>query len=237
MGNSQGSRRYWHWDWRLMLFSGLFLPLLLGLGVWQLQRAEFKQQQQGQWQQQTSELAWPQLVEQGLDAGRPVKLDGSYGDTTWLLDNRTRDGMAGYEVLTVFYPLQGPALVVNRGWVIAPRTRQQLPETSATQERVEISGRLADFPQPPLLAAVQAGSGWPRRVQSLPPEVAQDVVPELPGLILRLADQNQPGALRADWAPDRMAAATHYGYATQWFALALMLTILTVVASYRKAAD
>jgi cytochrome oxidase assembly protein ShyY1 len=67
--------------------------------------------------------------------------------------------------------------------------------------------------------------------------VAQDVVPELPRLILRLADQNQPGALRADWAPDRMAVATHYGYATQWFALALMLTMLTVVASYRKAAD
>jgi surfeit locus 1 family protein len=220
-----------------MLFSGLFLPLLLGLGVWQLQRAEFKQQQQVQWDQQTSELAWPQLVEQGLDAGRPVLLNGSYGDTTWLLDNRTRDGMAGYEVLTVFYPLQGPALVVNRGWVIAPRTREQLPEIPATQERVEISGRLADFPQPPVLAAVQPGSGWPRRVQSLPPEVAQDVVPELPRLILRLADQNQPGALRADWAPDRMAVATHYGYATQWFALALMLTILTVVASYRKAAD
>ncbi|MBQ0762127.1 MAG: SURF1 family protein [Marinobacter psychrophilus] len=220
-----------------MLFSGLFLPLLLGLGVWQLQRAEFKQQQQVQWDQQTSELAWPQLVEQGLDAGRPVLLNGSYGDTTWLLDNRTRDGMAGYEVLTVFYPLQGPALVVNRGWIIAPRTREQLPEIPATQERVEISGRLADFPQPPVLAAVQPGSGWPRRVQSLPPEVAQDVVPELPKLILRLADQNQPGALRADWAPDRMAVATHYGYATQWFALALMLTMLTVVASYRKAAD
>ncbi|MFT5987689.1 MAG: surfeit locus 1 family protein [Marinobacter psychrophilus] len=220
-----------------MLFSGLFLPLLLGLGVWQLQRAEFKQQQQVQWDQQTSELAWPQLVEQGLDAGRPVLLNGSYGDTTWLLDNRTRDGMAGYEVLTVFYPLQGPALVVNRGWVIAPRTREQLPEIPATQERVEISGRLADFPQPPVLAAVQPGSGWPRRVQSLPPEVAQDVVPELPRLILRLADQNQPGALRADWAPDRMAVATHYGYATQWFALALMLTMLTVVASYHKAAD
>jgi surfeit locus 1 family protein len=220
-----------------MLFSGLFLPLLLGLGIWQLQRAEFKQQQQGQWQQQASELAWPQLVKQGLDAGRPVQLNGSYGDTTWLLDNRTRDGMAGYEVLTVFYPLEGPALVINRGWIIAPRIREQLPETPVIQGRVEISGRLADFPQPPVLASVQAGSGWPRRVQSLPPEVAQDVVPELPGLILRLAGQNQPGALRADWAPDRMATATHYGYATQWFALALMLTILTVVASYRKAAD
>lgn len=220
-----------------MLFSGLFLPLLSGLGIWQLQRAEFKQQQQGQWQQQASELAWPQLVKQGLDAGRPVQLDGSYGDTTWLLDNRTRDGMAGYEVLTVFYPVEGPALVINRGWVIAPRTREQLPETPVTQARVEISGRLAEYPQPPVLASVQSGSGWPRRVQSLPPEVAQDVVPELPGLILRLADQNQPGALRADWAPDRMATATHYGYATQWFALALMLTILTVVASYRKASD
>lgn len=220
-----------------MLFSGLLLPLLLGLGVWQLERADFKQQQQAQWQQGTSSLAWPQLAKQSLDAGRPVQLSGLYGDTTWLLDNRTRDGRAGYEVLTVFHPVEGPPLLINRGWTVAPRTRQQLPDTAVTQKLVQISGRLAPFPEPPVLATVDAGVGWPRRVQSLPHEMAQDVVPQLPELLLRLDDEHQPGALRADWAPDRMAAATHYGYATQWFALALLLTILTVVASYRKVAE
>ncbi len=217
-----------------MLFSGLFIPLLVGLGLWQLQRADFKQQQQAQWLQGESELAWPELAKHGLVIGRQVQLNGLYGDTTWLLDNRTRDGRAGYEVLTVFHPVQGPPLLINRGWTAAPRTRQQLPDASVTQQLVEISGRLSPFPEPPVLTMLDAGAGWPRRVQSLPHQMAQDVVPDLPELILRLTDEQQPGALRADWAPDRMAAATHYGYATQWFALALLLTILTVVASYRK---
>ena len=80
----------------------------------------------------------------------------------------------------------------------------------------------------------QAADGWPRRVQSLPRSLAVQEQAELPGAILRLADPDQPGAFRADWAPDRMGPQTHYGYATQWFALALALGILTVAASYRK---
>ena len=31
-----------------------------------------------------------------------------------------------------------------------------------------------------------------------------------------------------------MGAQTHYGYALQWFSLALALVVLTVIASYRK---
>ncbi|PTB95618.1 SURF1 family protein, partial [Marinobacter sp. Z-F4-2] len=34
--------RRWQFDWRLLMFSGLLLPVLLSLGVWQLNRAEEK---------------------------------------------------------------------------------------------------------------------------------------------------------------------------------------------------
>lgn len=229
------SRRRWQPDWRLLVFAGLLLPLLIGLGVWQLDRAGQKQRLLDQWQQDVLDLDWPELVARGLDPGRPVSLDGMYGEQSWLLDNRTRDGRPGYEVLTVFYPLRGPAVVVNRGWVPAPRTRDRLPEFTTPETVIRIDGRLGHYPEPPVLTDAPAvGGSWPRRVQSLPRALVSAEVPEVPAMLVKLADSTEPGAFRADWAPDLMGPQTHYGYAAQWFALALALTILTVVASYRK---
>jgi len=189
-----------------------------------------------QWQQQAISLAWPELAARNPENGRPVTLRGGYGTRSWLLDNRTRDGAPGYEVLTVFRPLSGPPVVVNRGWVQAPRTRDRLREVEPPEGIYTLEARISDYPVPPVLAGQPRAAGpWPRRVQSLPAELARGEIPELPDKIVRLSGNRQPGAYRADWAPDLMGPQTHYGYATQWFALAVALTILTVVASYRKS--
>lgn len=218
-----------------MVFSGLFLPILVGLGVWQLERAQEKKTQLAQWQQEADNLSWPRRQIENLKPGQPVKLSGRYGKASWLLDNRTREGAPGYEVLTIFLPDEGRPVVVNRGWLQAPRRREQLPEITEPAGQVELSGRLSEFPQPPLLKKVpDTDSNWPKRVQSLSHQRAQQVEPDVVGLVLRLDGPEQPGAYRADWAPDRMGPQTHYGYALQWFSLAAVLVILTVVASYRK---
>ncbi len=235
MSDSQGQHRQWHFDWRLLVFSGVFLPILIGLGVWQLNRAEEKQLLLNQWQQEAENRAWQDMVSGDLTRGRPLTLTGMYGSRNWLLDNRTRDGIPGYEVLTEFRPLEGPPVVVNRGWVQAPRTRDQLPQLETPEGIFTLEGRLSDYPVPPVLVdQPEAGGPGPRRVQSLSGEAARKEIPDLPDKIVRLSGNRQPGAYRADWEPDLMGPQTHYGYATQWFALAVALTILTIVASYRK---
>lgn len=235
MTETQQNTRKWQLNWRLMVFTGAFLPLLIGLGIWQLNRAEEKQVLLEQWQQEAQDLGWSDQVASGLDSGRPVTVTGLFGKRSWLLDNRTRDGIAGYEVLTAFYPLQGPAVLINRGWIAAPRTRNTLPDVTPPEGVFSLAGRLNPYPEPPVLSAkTAAAEEWPRRVQTLPGAIARVEIPELPDAIIRLKSSEQPGAYRADWEPDLMGPQTHYGYATQWFALALVLTILSVAASYRK---
>ncbi|WP_236744493.1 SURF1 family protein [Marinobacter similis] len=192
MSDPQGRARHWHFDWRLMLFSGVFLPLLIGLGLWQLDRAGQKQELLTQWQQQALDLRWPELVGRGLDSGRPVTLRGRFGDHSWLLDNRTRDGMPGYEVLTLFFPLQGPPVVVNRGWIQAPRHRDELPRVPSPEDVLEVSGRISEYPEPPVLNdQTPPETSWPRRVQSLPRAVVADEITDIPEAIIRLAGSDQ----------------------------------------------
>lgn len=226
---------HWRFDWRLLLFSGLLLPLLVGLGIWQLNRAHQKEALLAAWKEPANDRAWAEVANSPGKVGQPVTVTGRYVGPSWLLDNRTRDGRAGYEVLTLFQPESGPVVLINRGWLAAPRSRDRLPGFSTPEGRLTLSGRLDDYPEPPVLAQTPAPeSGWPRRVQALPRKaVARQVAAPAP-MAVQLADSDQPGAFRADRQPDIMGPGTHYGYAAQWFAMAVALTILTLVASYRR---
>jgi cytochrome oxidase assembly protein ShyY1 len=51
---------------------------------------------------------------------------------------------------------------------------------------------------------------------------------------LRL-DQDSPGALQTGWATVSVQPAKHTGYAVQWFVMALVLLIMTVVANSNLA--
>lgn len=227
-------RRTWQPDWRLWVFCGLLLPLLVGLGIWQLQRAAEKQQQLDQWQQTQEQLIWGIQSADSIQPGQPVTVSGYYTGMTWLLDNRTRNGVAGYEVLTVFEPVSGEALVVNRGWVQAPPRRMLLPMLPQPEGLVRIKGRLSEYPEPPVLAETADSGDWPRRVQKLTAAKAEAERPGVAPLVLRLEGSALPGAFRTGWAPDRMGPQTHYGYAAQWIALAITLVVLTLMASYRQ---
>lgn len=229
------SVRKWHFDWRLGIFSGVFLPLLIALGVWQLDRASEKQVLLEQWQQQSETLSWSDHLDQGLETGQPVELVGHYSEQFhWLLDNRTRNGVPGYEVLSVFYPNQGDPLVINRGWVPGQRKRVDIPDVATPKGLVSVRGRVGHYPEPPVLADSPDETGWPRRVQALSVEDARRIDGGMAKYLVRLDGRQQPGGFAADWAPDLMGPQTHYGYAVQWFALALALIVLSVIASYRK---
>lgn len=238
MPEHESRTRVWRPDWRLLVLALLLLPVLLGLAIWQLGRAADKEQLLAQWSDPAQAGQWGELGGADTVAGQPVTLEGTYAAPVWLLDNRTRDGAPGYEVLSLFRADQGPPVVVNRGWVLAERRRDQLPDIETPDGPVRILARVADYPVPPMLAGDPSdghqAAAWPRRVQALPRELAASVEPEVATRIVKLNDQNQPGAFRADWEPDMMGPQTHYGYALQWFSLAAALIILTIIASYRK---
>src|SRR5690606_4676600 len=168
------TRLQFDFEWRITLFTALMVPLMVGLGVWQLHRAGEKAALATAFEmrQQQSPVSLSTLWDKSgeLLAYVPVRLRGRFlPDAYFLLDNQMHDGQVGYEVLGVMQLSgsgDGGSVLVNRGWVAGGTDRQSLPAVPAVDGPVEITGHVYVAPGTPfLLAEQQFDSDWPKRIQ------------------------------------------------------------------------
>jgi surfeit locus 1 family protein len=226
-----------------LVFLGL-LSLLLSLGTWQLNRAQQKRdflQQQAQSQTvESSRLST--AIDENIDILRYRKLEvaGHYDvNHPFLIDNQISAGKVGYFVLTPFI-LQGEnkAVLVNRGWIALNSDRSQLPDVSMVAEPTIISGRANNFPS---VGIKIAGAEIPTDTN---PSVVQVVDSEIlakklgyPLFAFQLElNKDLPNGFKREWQSTTiMQPEQHTAYAVQWFALALTLTVLFIVYSFKKS--
>ena len=229
--------------WRLLLavlLSVAVFGLLVRLGSWQLQRANYKDALTAQAGENATHA--PSLPHELTELPRteswhfrPVRVVGRFDpERQYLLDNRTFDGRAGYHVLSVFnYADQH--LLVNRGWLPVGADRRVLPDVSVDAQEVSLTGRLAAPPGSGLLlgdSGYEHGA-WPKVVQrvELQTMAAQLGFPLLSAVLL--LDPQHRACFRCRWAAARgISAQRHRGYALQWFALAAALIVLLGVAGF-----
>jgi surfeit locus 1 family protein len=221
-------------EWRITLFTVVLVPLMLGLGFWQLQRGLEKStlatRFEARQQQSPTRIAelWDQPVESLAYA--PVELSGRFlPDANFLLDNQVRGGQFGYEVLGVLR-LEGEddVVIVNRGWMAGDASRRSLPSVPGVDGQVAITGHVYVAPGAPfLLAEQQFDAGWPKRIQAVEMDkLAAAIAPLHQGDVfpypIRI-DAGEPGALAIDWQVVNMSPRKHQAYAVQWFAMAAVL--------------
>jgi len=201
----------------MTVFTLIFLPILLSLGNWQLERAQWRAEQQttrdSHSQQET------QLPRVGLSSHTPVQAEGEWLRSNYLLMNRTRDGKSGVEVLALFKSQQG-ILLVNRGF-IPWNYAGSSPQYAAPLSRYVV-GKVAPPDANPLLEqSVQHQQLVDTRdLAALSAKAGVEILMEI-----RLAPEH-PDALLAYWPTKHMTPEKHYGYAFQWFGLALALVIM-----------
>lgn len=237
----RGARRWWR-RFRpgrgMTLLVGVMLPLVIGLGAWQLERAEEKRAYEDRYYQRVGMLAEaPPARLEDADFLR-VRLRGRFAPGEhFLVDNRVQGGRPGYWVVTRFRSEEGQHWLVNRGWLAAPRDRAELPAVQTPAGTLELTGVLwPDTGLPPLLAPDPWPPGWPKRVQRLD---VRRMAAQAPGTVpveVRL-ESGQPGAFAAAPVDAVFSPGRHVGYAVQWFALAGALLAAYVVFGFRGSSE
>ncbi|HUP91183.1 MAG TPA: SURF1 family protein [Solimonas sp.] len=236
MSSWQLKAAWWAWVLVAALCAGL-----ASLGLWQLGRAHAKESLLAAYLEAQSR---PATELRGAPPApgevRKVVLRGTYlADRQLLLDNQTLHQRPGYHAWTALRRADGALVMVDRGWLPEAADRNRRPAPATPAEPVEIEGYWRDLPRPGLRLGSNscAGTAWPRTVQY--PDAAELAClypgEKLAAGLLLLNPRAADGFAR-EWnlASTEVPPSRHYGYAVQWFALALTLLALFLKINLKR---
>ncbi|MCC2617007.1 SURF1 family protein [Aestuariibacter halophilus] len=212
--------------------------IMFTLGVWQLNRAEQKQQRLAHIAtvSQQQGISPTQALSQPDWRDMPVIVDGQWLDPWFLIDNKLHRGQPGYYVVRLLDSTEG-VIAVNLGWIAAPRQRDVLPTLPQADPLLPLTGvawQVTDNPMIRETATVSAEPEWPVRLQQIDLAVMGKWagLPLMPLVVLSDARDNSPYV--REWQPVVMPPEKHIAYAIQWFGMALACMVVFVVAVRRK---
>ncbi len=222
----------------------LLVIAFISLGVWQLNRAEEKQERRDEF---LARAELPQVIvqEELLDTEnmefRSARATGRYlADYQILLDNNVYRGQAGYHVLTpLLLENTTTVLLVNRGWVPWGLDRRKVPTVDVPGRPIVVNGRLV---KPAKHAMNFEGSEAQEEFQKVWQSLDLEKFERLTGyavqrlvMLLDPDSEAQVDELVRDWPVYRDNwIQRHRGYAVQWFALALALLCIFFFLSFKR---
>lgn len=233
---------------RLTLFCGIVASILAAFGVWQLDRAAEKEGLQEAVETRTK---MPMLQTKSLDTAkmfldkqqseqllhRTIKLEGHFDpEQQILLENIVHNTVNGYYVYTPLRLESNKAVLINRGWLPAGRTRADIPQIATPKGRVTIRGRLAK----PRSKPIMPGELPPPDINSeqvwfyldLEFLASKSQLQLLPLVVLQTSPASDK--LLREWPDFDGKTGMHIGYAIQWFVFALAVLFAWITLSLSK---
>ena len=211
----------------------------ISLGRWQWERGNAREAQWESFEHATEEplpLGSRSLAD--VQRFQRVRLSGRYDATRqFLLDNRTHEGQAGYEVLTPLVLSDDRVVLVDRGWVPFTGFRERLPDVGFEAEALDVVGRVDELPSAGLAsgrAAPAVNGPWPRLTaypgsEELSAALGRKIEPRVV-----LLDANAAHGYVRDWQPPGLTPTRHWSYAFQWWSFAVAVILIWVVMTVRR---
>ncbi len=230
----------WRFRWPGFLVTGAALAVIavcIAAGNWQTRRAEYKQALADRLDARAAApVAELGAVPVNGDAWqfRRVRVRGEYvPDKGLLLDNRILNGRVGYEVLTPLR-LEGAAMhvLVDRGWVQAPPTRDRLPDVPTPRGVQEVEGVVV-LPPERVFELGEGNPAGPVWQHFLMDRYARWSGLALQPVLVRQTNDAPDGLVR-EWTRPDTGVQKHRGYALQWYLFAILTVVLYVSLNFRR---
>ena len=221
-------------NWKISLFTVVLLPVLIGLGFWQLQRADEKNtiQQSLEQQQALPPIDLTQVDPTGNSLFRQVRFFGRPDKQhIWLVENQVYQGKIGFHLLFPVTLEDGRNVLVNAGWLAGGGQRGEIPSLPELPETALLTGQLRTVSENRFLRGELLDVGWPKRILQVDiPAMEKSLGKSLLPWVVQL-DAASPMAQTVYWPALNMSADKHIAYAVQWFLMAFVLVILWLYAN------
>ncbi|MDJ0938133.1 MAG: SURF1 family protein [Woeseiaceae bacterium] len=221
--------------WLPLLVGSLLVIQFAGLGVWQVSRGLEKAAEQEAFSSGGGFTSFRNGTE--VRSYQPIKATGRFdGEHQFLLDNIILNNRYGYYVVTALeLDEDEPLLLVNRGWIEKPGLDPDIDAVAVgivpVEGSVTVRGRVGSLPRPGMRMgddAIADRSRWPQvGVYPTSADLEKSLGRPVEPFVLLMDPDDEGGFLR-HWVPPEMGPSRHYGYAFQWFAMALVLAGLLV---------
>lgn len=226
--------------WPVLVLSVMIFPLLVSLGFWQISRAGEKQQlfedrEARQVMNEIQDLSQLKSETPENIQFRSVVLEGDLQESSvFLLENKVQNGQIGYEVVSIFKTRDGHNILVNRGWVSGGAGGRQIP----TIPQARADSQLRGYLHKPSVNSLHQNQKIEQNANTKMIKILSidvDAISQFLGKplfpwVLRL-DADSPAALNVNWTVANMTPQKHYGYASQWFAMAFVLLVANFFAN------
>lgn len=210
----------------------IMVAFLISLGFWQLDRADEKRAIES-----AIEVANTGAIEfidsfEGLEYKEyyHIQLKGHYlPEKQFIYDNQIVQQTSGYYVLTPFViDSSNSAILVNRGFIPWRGQRNQLADISLFSMDEVIKVQVSKPVKRLELGQSEPDTVFPILLQSLDLDSMSDISGlQLSPVIGLLSPESGNGFVR-QWKPYTGSIGKHLGYALQWFAMALVLSIIGI---------
>lgn len=227
----------------LLAFIGL-LPVLVKLGLWQLDRAQEKRDLQANLvtKSQLAEVALNEaLAQANPDQAAVVFLGQPLSQEFLVIDNQKQGRQLGYEILGLYQP-EGfsKPILVSRGWLPRKDFYQKVPDIPEFSDSV-IKGNL--YFSKGVNQVISANAQWETfdnkhligqfDMQTIEEKVMQ-MGYDIPSFVVRQKPEIESQFVR-NWPLIASPPEKHTAYALQWFAMALALVIIFIVVNLKSS--
>ena len=213
--------------WTTVIFAIAGFAVMVTLGIWQLQRLEWKEGELAKITaaQQADPVAFDTLVDPAAEKYRPVFVTGTLGAKEVFILVSTRDRGAGYRVISPLQTAAGRRVLIDRGYI--PLEAKDIARPLQSDMTITGNVHMPDDRNGSTPENDVAGNIWfARDVDDLAAALQTE-----PVLIVARSDTGQgvlPLPVTTEGIPNN-----HLSYAIQWFLFAAIWAGVTTVLAWR----